>query len=381
MSTILKALRRLEEDSPTNTEDPSGGLRGADPIESAELRDRILAEESAVQAARAADQESNRTKRFAIAGAVALLTVGLAVGAYTLSTRDDSEKKENLVAATLPSASPSSAEAAPPVENPRPARTLPAVAVIAPANDQVVASPAPVRAPVPKPKSTSARASVHASAPVLASPTSPGSADANLAASPGTKSVAPPAPTPPEAKDEMALAAVSPTPATLAASSGRTVASSEKALVEPPPKRPSQERRTRPKAPAKASVPVPPSVSAPKPPAARPSPAPPISTASSPPIQKAKPAQSQPSPRAQQVDRLDSPVFTPDLTIVRTSWHPRPARRSAKIRLEETDEVLNLREGDAVGGLVIQEISPSAVVFKAGDVEIHRRVGQPGSGG
>jgi hypothetical protein len=42
---------------------------------------------------------------------------------------------------------------------------------------------------------------------------------------------------------------------------------------------------------------------------------------------------------------------------------------------------LNLREGDAIGGLVIQEISPSAVLFKAGDVEVRRRVGHPGSGG
>jgi hypothetical protein len=41
---------------------------------------------------------------------------------------------------------------------------------------------------------------------------------------------------------------------------------------------------------------------------------------------------------------------------------------------------LNLREGDAVGGLVIREISPSAVVFNAGDVEIRRRVGQEESG-
>jgi hypothetical protein len=63
-----------------------------------------------------------------------------------------------------------------------------------------------------------------------------------------------------------------------------------------------------------------------------------------------------------------------------SAWHPSADRRSAKIRLEDSDEILNLREGDAVGGLVIREISPSAVVFNAGDVEIRRRVGQEESG-
>jgi hypothetical protein len=85
------------------------------------------------------------------------------------------------------------------------------------------------------------------------------------------------------------------------------------------------------------------------------------------------------SPEPSPVEHLDRPGL-PELTIIRTAWHPAADRRSAKIRLEATDEILNLREGDAVGGLVIQEISPSAVVFKAGDVEIRRRVGHGGSG-
>jgi hypothetical protein len=63
--------------------------------------------------------------------------------------------------------------------------------------------------------------------------------------------------------------------------------------------------------------------------------------------------------------------------VLRTAWHPTPDRRSAKIRVEATEEVLTLREGDAVGGMVVKEISPSAVVFTAGDVEIRRRIGHP----
>jgi hypothetical protein len=75
------------------------------------------------------------------------------------------------------------------------------------------------------------------------------------------------------------------------------------------------------------------------------------------------------------VDRLDRRGL-PDVTVLRTAWHPIPERRTAKVRLETSDEVLSLREGDAVGGLVVQEISPSGVVFRSGEVEIRRRVGQ-----
>lgn len=70
----------------------------------------------------------------------------------------------------------------------------------------------------------------------------------------------------------------------------------------------------------------------------------------------------------------------PDLTVIRTSWHPTSDRRSAKIRLEEKNELVTLREGDSVGGMTIHEISPSAVIFSAGEVQIRRRVGEASSG-
>ncbi|HEB90280.1 MAG TPA: hypothetical protein ENI85_11980 [Deltaproteobacteria bacterium] len=68
------------------------------------------------------------------------------------------------------------------------------------------------------------------------------------------------------------------------------------------------------------------------------------------------------------------------MTVLRTAWHPIAERRSARIRIESSRETLTLHEGDAVGGLVIQEISPSAVLFRSGEVEIRRRVGQPSRG-
>ena len=71
-----------------------------------------------------------------------------------------------------------------------------------------------------------------------------------------------------------------------------------------------------------------------------------------------------------------APAGLPEVYVVRTAWHPKPERRSAKVRIAETNELVNVHEGDSVAGLVLREITPSAVVFGAGDVEIRRRVGQ-----
>ena len=109
MSTILKALRRLEEDSPTapvNTGNPNDAAPATDPHTAAELRDRILAEEFAAQAAAVAQHESGRTRRFALIGAAALLTLAVGVGAYMMSTRTSSDQSADLVAATPPPSSP-----------------------------------------------------------------------------------------------------------------------------------------------------------------------------------------------------------------------------------------------------------------------------------
>ena len=74
------------------------------------------------------------------------------------------------------------------------------------------------------------------------------------------------------------------------------------------------------------------------------------------------------------VERIDHRGL-PDVVVLRTTWHPTPTRRSARIRLEATGEIVTLREGDAISGLVLQKISPSSVLFQAGEVELRRRVG------
>jgi hypothetical protein len=69
------------------------------------------------------------------------------------------------------------------------------------------------------------------------------------------------------------------------------------------------------------------------------------------------------------------PSAVPDIAVLQIAWHPQSDRRSTRIRMAASEEVLTLREGDAIGRLVVQEISPSAVVFALGDVEVRRRVG------
>ncbi|HIE94880.1 MAG TPA: hypothetical protein EYQ83_19210 [Acidobacteria bacterium] len=89
MSTILKALRRLEEDGPTRTTDVGSradALPATDPRAADELRDRILAEESAAQAGEAAERESDRTKRIVMIAAAAMLVLGVGVGGYVMPT-------------------------------------------------------------------------------------------------------------------------------------------------------------------------------------------------------------------------------------------------------------------------------------------------------
>ncbi|HIE94881.1 MAG TPA: hypothetical protein EYQ83_19215 [Acidobacteria bacterium] len=168
----------------------------------------------------------------------------------------------------------------------------------------------------------------------------------------------------------MALAAVTPTPATVAANS-RPKAIVPDATPTPAPVVRIAEATALPVRPKPTyATNAPPNVSAPQPRSAAPS-----KTAAS---EREKGIQSSPSPRL--VERLDQRGL-PDLVVVRTAWHPNADRRSVKIRLEATDEILTLREGDAVGRLVVQTISPSAVLFKAGEVEIRRRVGEPRSGG
>jgi hypothetical protein len=66
----------------------------------------------------------------------------------------------------------------------------------------------------------------------------------------------------------------------------------------------------------------------------------------------------------------------PGLRVERTVWHPTAERRLALIELDDGAERREIREGDAVGPLVVSEIEPSGVVFVHEGIEVRRRIGE-----
>jgi hypothetical protein len=63
--------------------------------------------------------------------------------------------------------------------------------------------------------------------------------------------------------------------------------------------------------------------------------------------------------------------------VLRTTWHPRPERRVARIRVDGFAAPLEVREGDAVSTLVVKTIEPSGVLFLHGGAELRRGIGKP----
>ena len=68
-------------------------------------------------------------------------------------------------------------------------------------------------------------------------------------------------------------------------------------------------------------------------------------------------------------------VRLPRIEVVRTIWHPQADRREAEVRTSDSDELLRVGEGDAVGPLVLLQIQPAGVIFDHEGVQIQRRVG------
>jgi hypothetical protein len=65
----------------------------------------------------------------------------------------------------------------------------------------------------------------------------------------------------------------------------------------------------------------------------------------------------------------------PEAHVESTTWHPDPTRRRAVVSAGGRAAV-TLREGDAIGELVVLRVDPSGVVFLYQGREITRRVGQ-----
>jgi hypothetical protein len=65
----------------------------------------------------------------------------------------------------------------------------------------------------------------------------------------------------------------------------------------------------------------------------------------------------------------------PSLRVEKTIWHPDTDRRIAIVKLIDAEEVLRLKEGDAIGPLVVESIKPGSVLFNHDGIEIRYNVG------
>ena len=65
----------------------------------------------------------------------------------------------------------------------------------------------------------------------------------------------------------------------------------------------------------------------------------------------------------------------PEVVVTRTVWHPSPERRVAMVRAAGDSQEREVHEGESVGALQVLQIEPSDVVFLRDGVEIRQRVG------
>ncbi len=406
MSTILKALRRLEEDSSIDAthSTPSSGhpdaLPATSPHATDELRNRILAEESAAKTVGTDVLDpSPSKKRIRIVTALAAtilvgaLILGLALrpGSPTLDEAAETlavtPTTQSPSALSPPSSPPSRSEPRQRAKSPSPS---PSPSRYPSALRRPVNGPSPVASrPASAPSSLAPQASgsppIPLAVPVKQGSSASGRSEGPATAGTSTSVAAIPIIQPGDSRAPPIASAAPPLPST-----ARSVSSSPDAR----PARLSKRLTSKAKTPTQdeeqslAAAAVSSAALSTKP-LTKPQTKPPVSAAADPPMKATRKAthevQSKPrtestnEPAAAAVEEHKGRAI-PDVAVLRTAWHPNPDRRSAKIRLLDTKQTLNLKEGDAVGGLVIQEISPSAVIFRSGEIELRLRVGQPGPG-
>jgi len=322
MSTILKALRRLEEDRNLVADRP--------------LREAV--------ATPLPEEKPSRKGHLLL---LSTLGIGVAVGAGALaflSVRGADPPPALAVAPSSPPARPApvatsrvaAAELATAVAPPEPARSRGAeVRLLADDGDEAVAIALPPPAPAPEPTRELSPAALASEVKVLKRPTAaPRIADPDIeaeAATPQTVAAAVPA-------------APAPAPAEPPAVSARR---SEPRVSEAPPPPVAQIARQE-----RSEPPPPPARTV----ASKPDPAPK-------PDVTEKPA----SPSSKRLAQV---------RVEETRWHPDAARRTAVVEMEAGAGTREVHEGDALGSLVVSKIEPSGVVFQHGDTEVRRKIGQ-----
>jgi hypothetical protein len=108
------------------------------------------------------------------------------------------------------------------------------------------------------------------------------------------------------------------------------------------------------------------------------------------PVQEAKPAPSpppepkpvreaaapRPAPEPVREAPAPPPADLPSFAIEKTQWHPLADRRVAWLRMPGESEPRRVVEGDVIDGLLVAKIEPSGVVFERDGKKIQRVLGQ-----
>lgn len=331
MSTILKALRRLEEEKAAN-EEPRP------------LREQIARAPGALR--------SRRTGW--IAAAIALV-LGIGAGGGVIWWLFGGESAKTELVATAPAAPPA---VAPPAPAPAP----------------------PARAPVPGPPDQAFASDVEIvdrpdALPRLADsePVQPGPVQPMLGRQRPVESSS--------AAERARQAALAEYQAAERARRGlppQAVPPSPPQPAEPVPAIPAETpvARAAPPAPEPAAVPAPdpaPVAQAPAPPAPAPAPA------AAPKVAAAKPAPKPAAPRAAPREAPAPPPPPPSIavSVEKTQWHPLADRRIAWVRVPGEADSQRIVEGDVIDGLIVSAIEPSGVVFERDGEKIRRALGQP----
>ncbi len=358
MSTILKALRRLEQEKSTRSDRPLG---------------EAVAGVASVPAPQAAT--SRRWPIFAGIG-IGIIVVGVATFAAIQWGRGSAESAPAEVAA-IPAEPETPAVPGRAASDRAKAKRVAASRRTSQARQSRpgpnVARELPPEAPIPE------VAVVERSQPSPASPLGTRRTPANIASlrspgltgqqQPGGSSATPPSGEFPtidlsrleelqaaaksagKSPESIAAARVAATPPAPAPKSQPTPAPVEVAVARPAPEpvptsAPSTAPKSEPEAKAEPKAE----------PKAKAEPEPPLSFA-----RKSPPRPSLPPP--------------PKVYVSRTVWHPDPSRRTAYVEFEGRDEIVALREGESIGPLVVTEIAPTGVSFDNRGSELTRRVG------
>jgi hypothetical protein len=109
---------------------------------------------------------------------------------------------------------------------------------------------------------------------------------------------------------------------------------------------------------------------------AKPEPAPPEPIEIAAAVPKPAPVpESIPAPVREPENKFVQRAKVPSIRIEKTIWHPDTDRRIAIVKLADAEEVLRLKEGDAIGPLVVESIKPGSVLFNHDGIEIRYNVG------